>query len=254
MQLPQYAAHADMEERHWWFLARRLILATLLHELLPPSKTTRLIDVGCGTGGLTHFLSNEYTVTGIDPSSDAIAFAQKRFPQNSFVHGHAPQDLADEFHRADGILLIEVLEHIEDDVGFVHRLIDAMQPGAFLVMMAPADMSLWGPHDDAFEHFRRYEGLDDFRRLWVGTPMKELLVSYCNRRLYSVVKGMRKMSAFRGKSWGKGGTDIDVPMAPVNAVLRAIYEGEAQTLLRALRVGMAAYTKGVTVIAVLRKA
>ena len=253
MQFPQYAAHADMEERHWWFLARRQILRALLHEILPPSKSVHLIDVGCGTGGLTHFLSEDYHVTGIDPSADAIMFARERFPSQTFIHGYAPKDVPD-FHQADAVLLIEVLEHIEHDQEFVRDLLENMKPGAVLVMMAPADMSLWGPHDDAFEHFRRYDSREEFRNLWKGTDSEELLVSFCNSRLYPVVKLMRKLSALRGKAWGKGGTDIGVPMKPLNVALRKIYESEAPVLHQLLR-GEKRHglQKGVSLIAILRK-
>ncbi len=241
-----------MEERHWWFLARRRILATLLHALLPPSRDTLLIDVGCGTGGLTNFFSKQYTIIGVDPSADAITFARERFPSSTFIHGKAPDDVPD-FSRADAILLIEVLEHIEHDRDFVHQLITAMKSGAYLFIMAPADMSLWSPHDDAFEHFRRYESLEDFRNIWKGTPISERLVSYCNRRLYPVVKFMRAMSKRRGKSWGKGGTDIAVPMAPLNALLKKTFAGEERILLNALKGKGCGYKKGVSVMAVLQK-
>lgn len=265
MQLAQFEAHAGMEERHWWFLGRRLILQTLLHELLPPSpdrgrerpllvpaERPLLIDVGSGTGGLTEFLSREYTVIGVEPTADGIEFSRKRFPHCTYIHGYAPQDVP-QLREADAVLLIEVLEHVEKDVELVHALIDAMKPGAYLMMLAPADMSLWGPHDDAFEHFRRYDGIEGFRKLWSGTSVDELLVSHCMRRLYPVVKWMRRLSKLRGKSWGKGGTDIEIPMAPVNAFLRWFYSGEAKVLLRALRHEGKGYAKGVSVVGGLTK-
>ena len=252
MQLPQFQAHAAMEERHWWFLGRRPILQTLLHEVVPPSSEKLLIDVGCGTGGLTHFFSQEYRVIGVEPTQEGISAACKRFPDCTFVHGVAPDDVP-EFGRADAVLLIEVLEHVEHDRALVHALINGMKPGAYLIMLTPADMSLWGPHDDAFEHFRRYDSIHDFRNLWKGAAVREILVSYCMRRLYPVVKMMRRLSALRGKSWGKGGTDIEIPMAPVNAFLKKFYGGEAHVLLNAMRGKGSGYSKGVSVISVIQK-
>lgn len=257
MQFPQFEAHAAMEDKHWWFLARREILRALLHAVVPPKNLDgtrpRLMDVGCGTGGLTNFLSDEYDVTGIDPSDDAIAFARQKFPRCRFVHGKAPEDVRDECTGADGILLIEVLEHVEHDIPFVHALIASMKPGAVLIMMAPADPSLWGPHDDAFEHYRRYKGVGGFRKLWDGRPVDELLVSSFNARLYPLVKTMRSLSRARGKSWGKGGTDIDVPIPPINAIFQKIFAGEAPRLLRTLKTGTGGYRKGVSVVAMLRR-
>ena len=100
MQLPQFEAHAGMEERHWWFLGRRHIIQTLLHELVPPSSDRLIIDVGCGTGGLTKFLSSEYRVTGVEPTTEGITAARTRFPQCNFIQGLAPDDVP-EFGKAD---------------------------------------------------------------------------------------------------------------------------------------------------------
>ena len=252
MQFAQFEAHAAMEECHWWFLGRRIILEALLRALIPPSKQKLIVDVGSGTGGVTKYLSGTYRVIGVEPTQEGCDFARKRFPDCTFVHGYAPHDVS-EFGSADAVLLIEVLEHVEKDVELVHSLIAGMKPGAYLIMIAPADMSLWGPHDDAFEHFRRYDSLEEFRNLWRGTSVREVLACHCMRRLYPVVKMMRWLSALRGKSWGKGGTDIDVPMAPVNAFLKKFYGGEARTLLKAVHEKGKGYAKGVSVIAVLQK-
>lgn len=51
MQLPQFQVHADLEERHWWFLGRRAIFRALLTQAVPPSRDRLILDVGCGTGG-----------------------------------------------------------------------------------------------------------------------------------------------------------------------------------------------------------
>ena len=252
MQLPQFQTHADLEESHWWFLGRRSVIRELLHVLLPPKKQISLIDVGCGTGGLTAFLSDEYTCLGIDPSPDGIAFARKRFPFCTFVHGYAPQDIADTFTRADGILLVEVLEHVKEDISFVHELIAQMKPGAILLIMAPADMALWGPHDIAFEHERRYDE-ERLRATWKGQPVRELLVSFCNARLYPLVRLLRVLSRWKGRAWGEGGTDITLPARPLNALLSRIFRGEARRLVQALHGKQSGYPHGVTLIAILQK-
>ncbi|TSC59218.1 MAG: SAM-dependent methyltransferase [Candidatus Peregrinibacteria bacterium Greene0416_19] len=269
MQTPQFDVHAACEEHHWWFLGRRAILDALLHELLPPSsvrdydvksrgdhvalrESRLLIDVGCGTGGVTAYLSREYRVIGVEPTEDGFNRARGRFPHCTFVHGYAPKDVAEDFAKADGILLIEVLEHIENDVAFVHELIEHMKPGAFLIMMAPADMSLWSPHDVAFEHYRRYEP-DTFRKLWTGTPVEELLMSHCMSRLYPLAKVQRMINRIKGSSSGEGGTDVTMPPAPINAILKTIYAGEAKRLVKVLQRKAKPYRKGVTTVAVLRK-
>lgn len=253
MQLPQFQAHADLEDKHWWFTGRRRILRTLLRELLPPSKDIFILDVGCGTGGNTAAFAKEYTCVGVDPDSHAITFAKKKYPHLTFLQGYAPKDVSKEMHKADAVLLMDVLEHVKDDRDFIHDLLKAMKPGAFLFMMAPADPSLWSPHDAGFEHFRRYT-LETFRALWAGAPAKERLASYCNSRLYPVVKVMRLLARLRGKSLGQGSTDLSMPMKPVNIFLHELFADESAVLLKTLRgKRKRGYRKGVSVFAVLER-
>lgn len=253
MQLPQFQAHAALEEIHWWFMGRRAIVQALVHAVVPPSKEKKLIDVGCGTGGMTAFFAKEYDALGVDPTEEAIAFAQSRFPGIHYVRGNAPDDVREEMRQADIVILLDVLEHVEKDVDFVHKLLDAMKPGAYFLMIAPADMSLWGPHDKGFEHYRRYEE-PGFRTLWEGSGVKELLVSHCNSRLYPLAKLARTIGRMRGKAWGPADTDLSLPPGPLNIFMKTIYAGEANTLLSMLKKpGKKPYKRGVSLLALLQR-
>jgi 2-polyprenyl-3-methyl-5-hydroxy-6-metoxy-1,4-benzoquinol methylase len=253
MQLPQFQAHAAMEEQHWWFLGRREILMTLLSALIPPSKDQLLLDVGCGTGGNTKTLSQEYHCIGIDPAEDAIRFAKQRFPSLEFIQGYAPDDIPEQMNKADAVLLMDVLEHVEHDREFIQNMIKAMRPGAFLILMAPANPTLTSPHDAGFEHFRRYEK-HTMRALWKDANAEELLLEYCNSRLYPIVKLVRILNRLRGKSWGSNDTDLSVPPAPLNRLLASIFSAESKVLLDVLqKKRLTGYRRGVSLMAVLKK-
>ncbi len=252
MQLPQFEAHAALEEQHWWFLGRRTIVRTLLNAVLPPSKDKLVLDIGCGTGGLTAFFGKDYRCIGIDPATEAIMFAKQKYADCEFILGKAPDDILDQYHKADAVLLMEVLEHVKEDKSFVRRLIDELKPGAFLFIMAPADPSLWGPHDEGFEHERRYEDAT-FRALWRGTPVTERLVSFSNARLYPVAKVARMLARLKGSAWGPGDTDLALPAAPLNALFTKIFAGESNRLLKALHRKTPPYRRGVTLLALLQK-
>ena len=72
MRSEQFELHADIEERHWWFVARRKILGSLIESVLTPSRATTIIDVGCGTGANLAGLAGRYDCVGIDSSSQAV--------------------------------------------------------------------------------------------------------------------------------------------------------------------------------------
>ncbi|OIO55788.1 hypothetical protein AUJ46_00650 [Candidatus Peregrinibacteria bacterium CG1_02_54_53] len=252
MQLPQFQVHADLEERHWWFLGRREIFRALLSRAIPPARERLLLDVGCGTGGNTAAFQEQYACIGIDPSHDAVAFARQRFPGMEFRSGLAPQNCRDVLQLADGVLLLDVLEHVSDDFTLVSELLAGMKSGAFLLIVAPGDPNLWGPHDRGFEHERRYS-LQRFRMLWEGLPVEECVCTALNARLYPVAKAARFFSRLRGRALGPKQTDLSLPAAPVNAVLRRIFAGEAKKIVKSWGTRQPAYRRGVSVLALLRR-
>ncbi len=56
----------------------------------------------------------------------------------------------------DCVVATDVLEHIEDDRTAFDRLVDLVKPGAPVVITVPAMQSLFGFHDEALGHYRRY--------------------------------------------------------------------------------------------------
>lgn len=251
MQTDQYKLHAEVEESHWWFLARRRILHELACYLTPPSKSTLVVDVGCGTGGNIAAFAKDYRCIGIDTSVEAIRLARRRFPDVRFICGSAPADLGDAVEQAGLFLLTDVLEHIEDDVAFLTELLMALKPGACLLLTVPADMSLWSEHDVAYGHYRRYD-IRSLQDLWSGLPASVHLLSYFNARLYPFVKTIRALNRLRKRSFGDAGTDLKLPIRPVNRLLTAVFAGETGVLAKLLtHKRKRGYRFGVSIIAAL---
>ena len=254
MQSEQFQLHAQIEERHWWFVARRRIVRRLIETVLPPSAGHTVIDVGCGTGANIAALADGYRTIGIDTSAEAIDLATKRFPRVEFHHGFAPDDLGDKFAEADLVMLNDVMEHVPDDFQLLSSLLAAAKPGTYFLITVPADMALWSPHDVAFGHYRRYD-LARFRETWADLPVTELLVSPFNSRLYPLIRWMRERNRSHGQASGSAGTDFDIPFAPVNWMLKAVFQGESRYLIRlAQQSQKERFRSGVSLVALLRRA
>jgi len=248
----QFQLHAEIEDQHWWFVARRQILRGLVEQLVPPSPSATVIDVGCGTGGNIGAFSDAYDCLGIDTAVDAIHWASRRFPQVQFVRGFAPEGIAGAMRTADLVMLNDVLEHVDDDVGLLRSLVSAMRPGAHLLLTVPADRQLWSEHDVSFGHFRRYT-MPRLRRLWSELPIDERLFSHFNSRLYLPVRAVRWWTRWRGKAMGAAGTDFAIPPAPINQALQRLFAGESRRLSALLHGRKKqGYRTGVSLIAVLQ--
>ncbi len=253
MQSEQFQLHADIEARHWWFVARRQILAEVIGAVLPASKQTTIVDVGCGTGANLATLADRYDCVGIDTSADAIRLAQARFPGVEFIHGVAPRDLGPAIDRAALVLISDVLEHVADDFRLASELLATMRPGSFLLVTVPADSTLWSGHDRAFGHYRRYDAAR-LASVWQGLPVETIFLSHFNSRLYPIVKAVRMWNQHRGKTDGLAGTDFRLPAAGVNAALTGIMAGERGRLSRLAKgENVRPFSHGVSLMALLRR-
>ncbi len=253
MLLPQFEQNAKIEEKHWWFCARRQIVEKLVRHLLPPTDDASIIDVGCGTGANIAALARDYHSMGIDPSADAIKFASRRFPHVEFRCGQVPEAL----NGMDGgrrlFLLMDVLEHVPDDRRFLAALVDRLKEDDLLLLTVPADMALWSPHDESHGHYLRYDD-EHLRSVWAEFPFEELMLSHFNARLYPLIRAIRAFSRRSGRSFGDAGTDLKLPSPPpVNRFLQRLMAGEAGPLLKQLQYSQKrAYLRGVSLIAALR--
>ncbi len=116
-------------------------LATL--RLLPASSHTRILEVGCGAGFASEYLSGQYgAYVGIDPSEELIRIARKHHgaPTARFV---ALDAMA--FHDRRGfdlIFAVGVLHHIPDWETVVRHLSQLLTPGGWLAVNEPQPSNL----------------------------------------------------------------------------------------------------------------
>jgi len=258
MQTEQFELHAEIEQRHWWFVGRRKIMRRLAVEVLPPSPETTVVDIGCGTGANIAALADGYRCVGIDTSAEAIELARQRFAKVQFLAGRAPDDLGELMQQARLFVMMDVLEHVEDDFAMFSELLSAAAPGSYFLLTVPADDALWSAHDEAFGHYRRYDR-GRLQRLWADLPVRPLLVSYFNCRLLPLIRLIRAWNRRRGRASGKAGTDFWVPAAPLNRLLEATFAGEARRLVDLFHGRLSrgrrstGYERGASLMAVLRR-
>lgn len=169
-------------------------------------------------------LPGGYHCVGIDVSDELVTAARGRFPALTFIAGGAPDDLGDVAGKADGFLLMDVIEHIKEDRAYFARLFDAARSGAVFVLTVPADPKLWSLHDDAVGHQRRYTP-ETLGALWTGLAADELLVAYFNTYLYRLVTMTRAANNRRGRMAGTK-TDFAMPMWPLNPILATVMGNE----------------------------
>lgn len=143
-----------LEDRYWWFVGRRRLALRLLRRTLASNARPRVLDLGCGTGRVMSELSEWAQPVGLDMSGLALRFSASRGLAPLVKGSGTALPFAAE--RFDAIVSLDVYEHIEDHRRAFAESLRVLAPGGTLVLSVPAHRFLWGPHDVALMHFRRY--------------------------------------------------------------------------------------------------
>jgi SAM-dependent methyltransferase len=252
LQREQFELHAALESRHWWFVGRQRVLRAIVERLGVPAGGAEMFEFGCGTGGTLDAVGSGFRCAGVDPDEAGIAAAQRRFPQHHFAVWQPGEPLPAALGRAEVVLMLDVLEHIERSREALGAVIEAMKPGAHLLITVPADMSIWSAHDEHFGHFRRYDE-EMLRWEWSGRPVEVRLLSHFNALLHPLISAVRRVNRRRGGSSGASGTDLSMPPDAANHLLTRLFGRERRALVAAIDTGRPAFSRGVSLVALLRK-
>jgi SAM-dependent methyltransferase len=215
-----YDRMAEIDADHWWFKARRRIIARLIETFRPKPGPLKILEVGCGTGSNLSLLQNYGVVDAIEPDDGARALAERRSGL-TIKGGYLPHGVPLEDGYYDLIVLFDVLEHIPEDVPALSALRDKLAPGGRILVTVPAMPSLWSAHDVAHHHQRRYTKAT-LTRVFRESGLTPKHVSHFNSLLLPVVIAVRAL----GKLTGREGGDDAMPSKPVNAILTAIFGAE----------------------------
>jgi trans-aconitate methyltransferase len=228
MDAALYTAYAQAEDAHWWFRARRRIVARVLDGLDLPAPA-RILEMGCATGGNLDLLSRYGTLDAVEMDAGAAAFARSRQTQASVYQGHLPDAVPPAVDGPyDLITLLDVLEHIPDDRAALDRLFALTAPGGVLLVTVPAYQWLWSAHDVANHHQRRYRR-GALVRLLRSAGFQVERATYFNTLLLPVVAGIRVAGTLAERVRGRKpvGSDIDtIPPRPVNRLLEGVFASE----------------------------
>lgn len=223
-----YAEYFEVEDRHWWFLGRRRILLSLLEKYLPPAPRERqILDIGCGTGTMLQHLAKFGRVQGADGDSEAIRFCRERgLPEVQQITLPALPFAPESY---DLITLLDVLEHVDEDLATLRSIHRVLKPGGTLLLAVPAFPFLWGRQDEISLHKRRYVR-DQIRTLLEQADFEIVRLSYFNTFLFPAIAAIRLLKPYRREAEPlTSDFSLQIP-AWANALLSRLFAAEALVL------------------------
>ncbi len=142
----------------------------VLH-LVRKSGARSFVEIGCGAADLSYQLCKRgLKGTGVDFSAEAIKLAQERMRpfiesgQFHLIHGDVFA-LEEKPDKADLGISMMVMEHVEDDAGFLKKISSLIKPGGHILVAVPGRRDRWGIEDETVGHLRRYDKADLARTL-----------------------------------------------------------------------------------------
>jgi SAM-dependent methyltransferase len=146
-------AMLELDEHHWWYRGRRMIVRSEVDRLKLPAGAY-VLDAGCGSGRELQDLAAYGSVYGVELDPDAAAYAAARGLGE--VRVGKVEELPWDAAMFDLITCLDVLEHLPEDHRALLELRRVSKPGGWLLATVPAYPALWSLHDRANHHFRRY--------------------------------------------------------------------------------------------------
>lgn len=233
-----YAMLRRMQARHFWYRGRHRFLRRALARSPLKSRFTglRVIDIGGGCGGWMADFVRAYDIRGsecaiADSSLAALQHAGQVLPASVNRYRVDLLDLQWR-NRWDVVFLLDVLEHVSDDVKALRQIWNSLAPGGMLFITAPALKQFWSWNDDLAHHQRRYSRAD-FISLAREIGFRLYDARYFMFFLSPLLLASRRMSS--RKAAKLSAADIAamqrsmhrVPWPPINLLLRGIFSAES---------------------------
>jgi SAM-dependent methyltransferase len=188
----------------------------------------RVLDAGCGTGGLIAQLRRhhpDWRLTGIDLVPLACELSRARCGAGAEIIAGSVTALPFADGQFDAVVSNDVISQIDGPQAALAEFARVLRPGGTLVINLPAYMWMWSYHDDAVGTTHRYVR-PEFAAMLVKAGFTPRRFTYWNALLFPAIWAQRRLLAARDAP-----SDVRLYPAPIEAACNAIMALE-QTWVR----------------------
>jgi tRNA1(Val) A37 N6-methylase TrmN6 len=151
----------SITQRHPWELSRFSIVSSLIKRFNKTEKKIQILDIGSGDAYVAHkfteVINAECSCVDIRYTKELIDKISKVY-NNSSLNLYSSLDQVNSDEGIDIVTLLDVIEHVPDDVQLIKEVLDYKQihKDTLIIITVPAYQSLFSNHDHLLKHYRRY--------------------------------------------------------------------------------------------------
>jgi hypothetical protein len=173
--------HSIRTERHPWELARIEVIIRLIKEFVPHDKSLQVLEIGCGDIFVLESLAEKFprwSFVGTDisfPDSFLSHYKHERI----MIYKNSEEAVNNIKSHIDLVLLLDVIEHVPDDVQFVKDIMrfSHIDGQTDFIITVPSFQWLFCSHDTFLQHYRRYTN-NSLLALFRDVGLKHLTIGY----------------------------------------------------------------------------
>jgi len=248
MEQHEYETMYHVEGRYWWYVGLHRLVLKVLAQHVPADRPAKILDAGCGTGGILRQLHERPgNVVGIDLSSEAVNWCRVR--GFSSLAQASICEIPFQGDTFDAITSLDVAYCLDPDDAFVSfgEMYRVLRPGGVLILNLPAYNFLRSTHDIAI-HTRHRFRLSELRSMLERKGFTIALGTYRNTVLFPAAAAVRILKRLLPSRNAEIRSDVQPLPGPINSALTSILIAENALIQRGLRLPF-----GLSIFCVARK-
>lgn len=236
MDLKETFILGDAIDHHWYYRSKSKAMKQLIENV----TASKILDIGAGSGFfskqiLMHSSAKEATCVDI-----SYEFDKDDLVSNKVISFRRSV----EYYEADLVLLMDVLEHVDDDIGLLQSYIDKVPSGAHFLISVPAFQFLWSTHDIYLEHKRRYR-LEEIESIVGKSGLNVLYGKYYFGMVFPLAAIVRLFEKLKFRRPEDIRSQLQLHHPLINSALTSICDAELSILKNNRFAGLTAFVLAV---------